>query len=1099
MSRRYARAHVFALIVMLTLCQATFAAQTTSIRLVTRWTGGVSKLKLSAVQHAWLAAHQGAVRVGVLRDEVVPLDIVDAAGNYEGISAEYLGILGMALKVRFEIVAFRDRAALMDALAAGTVDLVTGAQRASGRADVIFSKPYFGNRAVIATRIDDPGFSIRPSTDGRVLAYVQGTVAKSKLQKSYPDMRLLAVPSLSAALYAVAFGQAEACVGNSAALNDLIEWHQVLNVSVTDVARFAAEDFRFATSTQNQPLMQMVESMLTRIRDGDRDVILALWEGFGTHYTFGSDVSLSKAEREWIARHPVIKYAALQDFSPFIMANEDGTAMGLAVDLLNVIGKQTGLRFEPAAVDVASVRGSAADLIVAASPSDPTLANWIFTSRYSDTPETIVARTERSFDGMDALRGKRVVVGPSLWTDRAALNKAGATILTANSVWSASDLLTTRVADAWITNATTANYITQFDDRLAIVGATGNAATQIAFAVRPENAMLANILNNGLAAISASRMHGLRDRWQFSRQVRTSWDRQRLRILTIVLGTLLMIVLFLVWNYLLRKEIHLRKRAEGDLAAAIEVAEDASRAKSTFLATMSHEIRTPMNAVLGVLELLKQSRGTIESQSASIDAAYDSAHALLSLIEDILDLSKIESGKLELTPEPIDCDSLVRSVANVFEGLARQRHLLFSVNIDNPCRLGATIDPIRLRQILSNLLSNAVKFTHTGGVSLEAMLRADAQDQVHIELRIKDTGIGIAAGEQEKLFQPFVQADRTIGAKFGGSGLGLAICRRLVELMGGALTLKSTPGVGTTVEVRLSAPAAALINASDLRLGPIDVWRGKFRSYSALVVDDHPANRLVQSLQLQYLGFTVTSVQDGIEALDRMASTPFDVVITDFFMPGMTGYELAHQIRARDAASGHRVVLIGCTANAQQETQRRGLNAGMDFCVTKPLGLAALASRLSDWLCERETDMQARPPFASPSTDMPSEEWIDPAAVGRIVAGDAKLEANLLDTLVATNRDTLSKMRRMVANDDRAGFCAASHRIRSGIRLIGARMVVRACEYAERQATQTDVPLRELLPTIEADLGRLDEILTRRLNVLRGDNRGATCPDGLQA
>ncbi|RQS16026.1 response regulator [Burkholderia sp. Bp9002] len=1084
---------------MLTLCQAISAAQTTSLRLVTRWTGGVSKLKLSAAHQAWVTAHEGVVRVGVLRDEVVPLDIVDAAGNYEGISAEYLGILATALKVRFEITAFRDRTALMDALAAGTIDLVTGAQRAGSRADFIYSKPYFGNKAVIATRVDDPGFSIRPSNDGHVLAYVQGTVARSKLQKSYPDMRLLALPSLSAALYAVAFGQAEACVGNSASLNDLIEWHQVLNVSVTDVARFVAEDFRFATAVQNEPLMQMVEVVLMRIRDGDRDAILALWEGFGTHYTFGSDVSLSEAEREWIAHHPVIKYAAQQNFSPFIMANEDGTAMGLGVDLLNAVGQQTGLKFEPAAVDVETARGSAADLIVAASPSDPTLANWLFTSRYSDTPETIVARTGHSFNGVDALRGKRVVVGPGSSTDRAALNRAGATILTADSVWSASDLLAARVADAWITNATTANYITQFDDNLAIVGATGSAATQIAFAVRPENAMLANILNNGLAAISASRMHGLRDRWQFSRQVRTSWDRQRLRILTIVLGTLLAVVLFLVWNYLLRKEIRLRKRAEEDLAAAIEVAEDASRAKSTFLATMSHEIRTPMNAVLGVLELLKQSRGAIDSQSASIDAAYDSAHALLSLIEDILDLSKIESGKLELAPEPIDCDALVRSIANVFEGLARQRHLFFSVNIDNPQRLGAVIDPIRLRQILSNLLSNAVKFTHTGGVSLEATLRADAQGQVRIDLRVKDTGMGIAAAEQAKLFQPFVQADRTIGAKFGGSGLGLAICRRLVELMGGTLTLKSTPGVGTTVEVCLSAPPAALVNAGDLRSEPIDVWRGKFRSYSALVVDDHPANRLVQSRQLEYLGFTVMSAQDGVEALDYMASTPFDVVITDFFMAGMTGYELAHEIRAREAASGRRVVLIGCTANAQRDTLRRGLNAGMDFCVTKPLGIAALAKRLSDWPRMRDTGVQAGLKSSVPSrADRPDEAWIDSVAVDRIVAGDAKLEANLLDTLVATNRDTLVKMRRMVVDDDRAGFCAALHRIRSGIRLIGAQVVVRACEYAERQAAQTDVPLRELLPTIEADLERLDEMLTTRIVVLRGDS-GATCPDPLQA
>ncbi|KVN85874.1 histidine kinase [Burkholderia ubonensis] len=1083
---------------MLTLSQAVPAAQAASIRLVTRWTGEVSKPKVSAAQRAWLTEHHGVVRVGVLRDEVVPLDIVDAAGNYEGISAEYLGILATVLEVRLEITAFPDRISLMKALAAGAVDLVTGAQRAGGRKDFIYSRAYFGNRVVIATRIEDPGFAVRPSTDGRVLAYVQGTVDGSKLQKAYPDRRLLALPSLSAALYAVAFGQAEACVGNSAALNDLIEWHQLLNVSVTDVAHFAAEDFRFAAVADNQPLMQMVEKVLARLHDGDRDVILALWEGFGTHYTVGSKIALSDAEREWVARHPVVKYAALQNFSPFIMENEDGTATGLGVDLLNMIGQRTGLRFEPVAADAATPHESErnADLIVAASPSDPTLSNWIFTARYSDTPETIVARTTRSFHGMDSLRGKRVVVGPSLWTDRAALEKAGATILTADSVWSASDLLTTRVADAWITNATTANYITEFDDKLAIVGNTGGAPALVAFAVRPESAMLASILNNGLASISVSRMHSLRDRWQFSRQVRTSWDRQRPRILTIVLGTLLMVVLFLAWNYLLRKEIRLRKRAEGDLAAAIEVAEDASRAKSTFLATMSHEIRTPMNAVLGVLELLKESRGSIDSQFASIDAAYDSARALLLLIEDILDLSKIESGKLELAPEPTDCDALVRSIANVFEGLARQRHIRFSVYVDNPHRLGGMIDPIRLRQILSNLLSNAVKFTHSGGVSLEAVIRSDGDNQVRIDLRVTDTGIGIAATEQAKLFQPFAQADRTIGARFGGSGLGLAICRRLVDLMGGGLTLTSTPGVGTTVEVSLSVPQAVLVNTGDAYSEPIDVWRGRFRSYSALVVDDHPANRLVQSRQLEFLGFGVMCAQDGAEALDRMSSTSFDVVVTDFFMAGMTGYELAHEIRAREVVSGRCVVLIGCTANAQHETLRRGLAAGMDICVTKPLGLAALARRLSDWLCERETG-GGRSPSVLVETDASSEGWIDSAAVERIVAGDAKLEVNLLDTLVTTNRDTLDEVRRTVAADDRPGFCAALHRIRSGIRLIGARVAVLACEHAERQAMKAEASLSELLPAIESNIEKLNVMLARRIVMLRSADTGSQSGDGM--
>lgn len=1077
---------VFAL--ALFACRATLAVPEPPIQLVTRWAGDVPKLTLSPAERAWLKEHSGVIRVGVLKDEAVPLDIVDAARNYQGISAEYVGILAAALHVRIEIEAFEDHVSLMDALAAGKVDLVTAAHRTGGRSDFIYSRAYFGNRVVVASRVEDPGFAIKPSANASALAYVHGTVDESKLHKAYPDVRLLELPSLTAALYAVAFGEAEACVGNAAALNDLIEWHQLLNVSVTDVARFAAEDFRFATVSGNRPLMDMVSQMLQRVREGDRDVIRALWEGFGTHYTIGSAISLSEAERQWIATHPVVRYAMRQRFSPFITENEDGMATGFGVDLLDMIGRQTGLRFEPAPVDaVTSSDGEVmADIIVAASPSDPALSDWAFTAPYSETPEVIVARSTHSYHGVASLQGKSVVIGPGTSISRDALQKAGARIIVAKTVWSASDLLMTGIADAWITNATTANYITQFQERLAIVGETRAGSASVAFAIRPESAALTGILNDGLASISASRMHSLRDKWQFSRQVRTPWDKRRPLILTIGLGTLVLVVLFLVWNSLLRKEIRRRKRAELDLAAAIQVAEDASRAKSTFLATMSHEIRTPMNAVLGVLELLKQSRGTIDSQFASIDAAYESARALLSLIEDILDLSKIESGKLELAVEPTDCDALVRSVANVFGGLARQRHIRFSLEIDNPHQLGATIDPIRLRQILSNLLSNAVKFTPSGEVALKSLVRADEGGNVRIVLSVIDTGIGMSSEEQAKLFQPFVQADRTIGARFGGSGLGLAICRRLVELMGGALELTSAPGAGTSVEVTVLAPQAAIVDAGDMSSEPIDVWCGRFRSYSALIVDDHPANRLVLSRQLEYLGFEVVCAQDGAEALECMSSTQFDIVVTDLFMAGMTGYELAQEIRNREAVSGRSVLLIGCTANAQLETLRRGLAAGMDICVTKPLGLAALAKRLTEWLAERATDAEAQLSPAPQLTGASDEAWIDSAAVERIVSGDRALELKLLDTIVTANRETLDELRRAAADNDRDGFCAASHRVRGGIRLLGAALVVQVCEDTEAKAMDAAVPLAGLLPAIESHVERLNAMLDARMAGLRG-------------
>ncbi|WP_080428170.1 ATP-binding protein [Burkholderia ubonensis] len=1089
MSRYRAWVCVLAFVCFQALCRVSLAAPAAvsdSLQPVTRWTGEVPKQRLSGAQRDWLSAHGGVIRVGVLREKLVPLDIVDAAGNYEGVSAEYVHAFSTALDARVHIVAFSDKMALMGALTSGKIDLVTAAQRAEARANVRYSHAYFGNRAGYATRVADPGFAVRPSTDDHVLAYAQGTIDQAKLQAAYPHMRLLAQPSLLAALEAVAFGQAEACIGNAAALNDIIEWHQLLNVSVTDVARVVAEDFRFAVAADNQPLLQMVDQVLATIHYGDREVIRALWEGFGTHYAFGHAISLSEGQREWIARHPVVTYAK-QTLSPFILERDDGVSAGFGVDLLEFIGRQTGVRFEPVDVDAAALRSgeAAADVIVAGSPSDPALSGWAFTSPYSSAPEVIVARTTRSYHGVASLAGKKVVVGPGFSSTRPALERAGATVETVKNVWSAADLLTSGIADAWVTNATTANYITQFNENFAIVGETGSGSVKIAFAVRPESATLVAILNNGLASISPSRMHGLRDKWQFSRQVRTPWDKRRPQILTIGLGTLLAVVLFLVWNALLRKEIARRKRAETDLAAAMHAAEDASRAKSTFLATMSHEIRTPMNAVLGVLELLKQSREENDAQSASIDAAYESARALLSLIEDILDLSKIESDRLELATEPTDFDALVRSIANVFDGLARQRYIRFSVQIDNPRRLGAMVDPMRMRQILSNLLSNAVKFTHVGEVTLTAAIRPEGPGMVRVRLGVKDTGIGMSLDEQAKLFQPFVQADRTIGARYGGSGLGLTICKRLVDLMGGTMTMTSAPGVGTSVDISLAAPQAKIAGGYEASSEPIEVWRNRFQSYLALIVDDHPANRLVLSRQLEYLGFRVVCAQDGPVALEHLSSTQFDIVVTDLFMAGMTGYELAREIRTRELASQQHVLLVGCTANAQHETLRQALDAGMDICMTKPLGLATLAKRTSAWLSDRRANRQVPLASALPDVAFPSRDWIDVSGVERIVAGDTQLELKLLDAIVTTNHEALDKLRRAAADADCESFRAASHHLRSGIRLIGADAVVRACESAEQRAVENGVSLIELLPELETKLARLNEMLTDRMAALR--------------
>lgn len=1083
------------------LCLPEEAWPAPAIQMVSHWHDEVPALQLSSTQREWLGRHHDVLRVGVVA-EAGPLDMIDGAGNYEGISAEYLGVVEAALHARIEVAAFTDRHALVEALQQGRIDIATAAQRSRDGLHLIYSEPYFGNKFVVATRVDNPNYSIRADDGDHVLAYEKGSVSEALLARTYPGMRLLALPSLPAALDAVAFGQAHACVGNASAINNLIEQRQLLNVNVTDFASIRVDEFRFASARGNDTLVQLLNRALSGVSSEVRAVIRTRWQGLGSHYAFKSTLVLTAAERAWIVQHPVIKYPVTRNNPPFVIDNEDGTVMGFGVDLLDLIATQTGLRFQPvpADTDADATRASRHDttMLIASVPGDAAPRGWQWSQPYSSTPEVIVARPGREYRDLASLRAVKVALSPYGTKRHMAVEGVGASVVDAQDIWSAASLVATGKADALVTNLATANYIisTQFRSSLAIVGRTGMPNAGVAFAVGPDEATLVSILDKGLAAVPLTHMDQLRGRWQFSRHALTAWDRRRPQILMLVLAAISLAVLFFVWNYALRRQIKRRKAAEADMRVAMRAAEDANRAKSTFLATMSHEIRTPMNAVLGVLELLRETRGKTDPQSESIDAAHDSARALLSLIEDILDLSKIESGKLELSAEPTDCDALVRSVATVFGGLARQKHLSFSVRVDGPQRLGALVDPVRLRQILSNLLSNAVKFTEVGQVSLTAEIRQDAQEQeyVRLDIRVSDTGIGISPEDQAKLFQPFAQADATIAVRFGGSGLGLSICRRLVELMGGTLTLTSTPGVGTTIDITLRVPHVILGYAEDSEVEPVGALHGAFASRSALVVDDHPANRFVLSRQLEYLGFGVACAAGAREAIEQWSSGRFDVVITDCFMPDMTGYEFTREIRALEAASGSaRTIVIGCTANVQPETSRAGLDAGMDWCVTKPLGLAILANRLAALLGQSGRVASVTSPSPQPLLLAQEEQpidaratiegWIDSSAIERIVGHDAASELKLLSMVATANRDDLDVLRQAVADDDHSRFGAALHHLRGGIRLIGASVLEDACREAEQRAHE-GVPLQALSSSIVAEIERLDAMLDRRMAAL---------------
>lgn len=392
----------------------------------------------------------------------------------------------------------------------------------------------------------------------------------------------------------------------------------------------------------------------------------------------------------------------------------------------------------------------------------------------------------------------------------------------------------------------------------------------------------------------------------------------------------------------------------------------ANHAKDSFLATMSHEIRTPLGGMLGMMELLNLSELNAR-QRQQLKTAQLSGKNLLRIVNDILDWSKIEAGKLELSPQRGSINDVLHSVASTYAQLAGDKGITLEVSVDPQLSAGHCFDALRLSQILNNFTSNAVKFTQHGSIEIGAQRLGSREGFETVRFSVKDSGHGIDKEQQSRLFQQYEQATVDTARMYGGTGLGLAICRRLAELMGGELGVESTIGVGSTFHFTISLPVVAERNpienatiqaanqatthqAGETEEVPLTV---DGRPLALLIVDDHPVNRMLLKQQLVMLGAKVETAESGVPALTLWQSSQhFDIIITDCHMPEMDGYELAGKIRIIEAQAGTsmHIPIIAWTANVLSDEVERCQAAGMDDFLTKPTELDDLRAMLVKWM-----------------------------------------------------------------------------------------------------------------------------------------------------
>ena len=899
-------------------------------------------------ERAWVRAHP---EIEIAHDDGnPPLNARLPSGDHAGISVDYVRLIAAkaGLHVRFSGSTWNE--ALRRAMAHEVDGIMSAKVTPERRTSLDFSKAYCETPLAVVTR---RGFrAIERLADlgvGRI-ALVRGTVRTPILRQQCPDATLIEVDTINEAIRLVSEEKAEAFFDDLPVIQHLLDDNLVTNLRVA-LLYFSEGGQQHLGIRKDWPeLVAIVNKAIAAITPEEHRSIRARWLPQVNGVAVQRDPGINDEERAWLANHPVVRVAVDKDWAPIEWRAEDGTMRGISIDYLRRMETMLGIRFEldpepswQRQIGKAHERGI--DLFACLGDTPQRHEFLAFSEPYITFPIVIFAKDGTYIHDLGDL-AQQVVAVQQDYAEEELLRQGWPTLTllpVANTRAGIQALHQGRAA-AFVTCLPAAAHRLQEtgDQAVRVVGETPYSY-RLSMAVRSDWPELRTIIDKALATIPDEEREAIRNRWvnltyQPGFSYRSLWQ--------VGLSAAAVLAIFLVWNQLLRREVHRRRKVEESLRAhqlhleqaraeavrLSQVAEAANHTKSDFLASMSHEIRTPLNAVLGYAQLLTRDPDLTPEHRRAVEIINRSGEHLLALITDILEMSRIEAGQSTCDAEDFALQPLLEDLRSLFLLRARDKGLTLTLTLAAGLPPFLRSDQRKLRQILVNLLSNAVKFTPSGGVEIIA-----SHHDGELEIAVRDSGPGIAAEALARLFQPFVQLG-AVRSRSEGSGLGLAISRGFARTLGGDLRADSRVGAGSTFTLRV--PATVVENPGRTVLARREVigLAPGMPAPRILIAEDHPDNQRLLHDLFAGAGVQVRAVGDGAAAVAMCRQWQPQLIWMDLDMPIMDGLGATQAIRALPvtAPDATRPVIIALTAATFAEDRARIIAQGCDEVMHKP-------------------------------------------------------------------------------------------------------------------------------------------------------------------